>query len=610
MNSPKLKDDKRQQQPPASGVRRSAHRSAVGVWSRLNRFERAVLVAFVLVLIIAALGPFFVLYPPTFADPLQRLVFPDGAHPLGTDENGIDVLSRLIAAPRTDVLIAVIATSLSVAIGSPLGVIAGYFEGADRRGMRWMSEGMLRLLDVIQAFPVFILAMVLVAIRGTGPVNVVFAVAFVNFPVFLRLVRSEILSLRENLYAEAALAVGNSELSVGFKHLLPNAWPTVLVQVSVTVGFAVLLTAGLSFVGAGVSPPTPELGSMIASGAKFMITGQWWVAMFPGLMLGLIVFTFAVMGDIAGKLMEPGQRAKPSRRRSAKDRLAPVAPAVAVAPSAEDAVLSVRGLVIGAPGRPPILDGVSFDLMPGEILGVVGLPGSGKSILVRAIVRLLGDVLQRRAGHVLFRGKDLAELDEKILRGIRGYEIVPLLPNAKSQLNPLVRVGDLMVAHIRAHDRCSRREAQARAAKMLGAIGIGDAEHRLAAYPHELSGGMAQRVCLAIALVHRPPLIIADEPTAGLDVTVQRQVLDLMIELCRESGAAQVLATRELGIIAHYCNRVAVLHEGVIVEIGPVRDVLLAPRHPVTRKLIDTADLRAVSTAATTAASSSSKVVR
>ena len=608
MSARKIDDDRRRQYSSAGVARRSAHRSVIGLWSRLSRFDRAVLVVFVLVLIIAAIGPFVAPYPPTFADPLQRLVSPNGAHPFGTDENGIDVLSRLIAAPRTDVLIAVIATTLSVAIGAPLGVVAGYFEGADRRAMRWISEGTLRLLDVIQAFPVFILAMVLVAIRGTGPVNVVFAVAFVNFPVFLRLVRSEILSLREHLYAEAAVALGNSELGVGFKHLLPNAWPTVLVQVSVTIGFAVLLTAGLSFVGAGVSPPTPELGAMIASGAKFMIIGQWWVAMFPGLLLGLIVFTFAVMGDIVGKLMEPGQRAIPSRRLLSKDRIAPAARAKAAAPSAQDAVLSVRGLAIEASGRPPILDGVSFDLMPGEILGVVGLPGSGKSILVRAIVRLLGHGLQRRAGHVFFRGKDLAELDEKTLRAIRGYEILPLLPNAKSQLNPLVRVGDLMVAHIRAHYRCSRREAHARAARMLGAIGIGDAEHWLAAYPHELSGGMAQRVCLAIALVHRPPLIIADEPTAGLDVTVQRQVLDLMIELCHQSGAAQVLATRELGIVAHYCDRVAVLHEGLIVEMGSVRDVLLAPRHTVTRRLIAAADLRAVSAAATT--NTSSKIVR
>ena len=562
---------------------------AVRAWSGLGASDRLILAAFAFILFLTVFGPWLVPHPTTMADPAQRLLPPSAVHPFGTDENGIDVFSRLIAAPRTDVTIALVATALSVAIGATLGVFAGYFEGSDRRALRWTSEGGLRLLDILQAFPVFILAMVLVAIRGTGPMNVLFAVAFVNFPVFLRLVRSEVLSLRERPFAEAASAIGNSDLGLCFKHLLPNAWPTVLVQVSVTIGFAVLLTAGLSFVGAGVSPPTPELGAMIASGAKFMILGQWWVVIFPGLTLGIVVFTFAMMGEIVGRLMEPGR--PPAPARAAPAPLArPRQPGRIIGASAPGAaILVVRGLSVescDAGSVQPLLAGVDLDLAPGEILGVVGPPGAGKSVLVRAIVGLLGDQLRRVDGSILFRGTDLTRLDDHALRSIRGRDVVPLLPNARGQLNPLVRIGDLMTAHIRVHAPCSRKAARARAASMLGMIGITDPERRLDAYPHELSGGMAQRVCLAIALVHRPALIVADEPTAGLDVTVQRQVLDRMVELCQQSGAAQILATRDLGIVAQYCRRVAVLRQGRVVETGPVEQVLLAPRHSATRELV------------------------
>jgi peptide/nickel transport system permease protein len=207
-------------------------------------------------------------------------------------------------------------------------------------------------------------------------------------------------------------------------------------------------------------------------------------------------------------------------------------------------------------------------------------------VLVRAITGLLPDGLKRTHGEVLFQGHDLATLDQAALRDVRGRSIVPVLANAKNQLNPLVSIGELMTAHIRAHERCSGRAARERVAKMLAVIGITDPERRLFAYPHELSGGMAQRVCIAIALMHRPQLIVADEPTSGLDVTVQRQVLDLMERLCRDSGASQILATRDLGIVAQYCNRMAVLDGGRIVEAGPVNEVLLEPRHPATRALV------------------------
>ncbi|MCL2428396.1 MAG: dipeptide/oligopeptide/nickel ABC transporter permease/ATP-binding protein [Alphaproteobacteria bacterium] len=569
--------------------------SVVRSWRGLAVFDRVILAGCGFVLFLTVFGPWLTPHPTMIADPLQRLKPPAAGHWFGTDENGIDVFSRLLAAPRTDVSIALIATAMSVAIGATLGVFAGYFEGSERRLLRWGSEGGLRLLDVLQAFPVFVLAMVLVAIRGTGPINVLLAIAFVNFPVFLRLVRSEVLSLRERPFAEAAAAAGNSDLGLCFKHLLPNTFPTILVQVSVTVGFAVLLTAGLSFVGAGVSPPTPELGAMIASGAKFMILGQWWVVVFPGLALGIVVFTFAMTGEIVGQLMEPGRVVPPARRAPVSGGTA--ATQAAARPVAKDAVLAVRNLrvdAIDADSSQPALAGVDLDLAPGEILGVVGPPGAGKSVLVRAVVGLLGEKLRRVDGEVLFRGTDLTRLDADALRQIRGRDLVPLLANAKAQLNPLVRVGDLMTAHIRAHAPCSRKAARARAAVMLRMIGIADPERRLDAYPHELSGGMAQRVCLAIALVHRPSLIVADEPTAGLDVTVQRQVLDLMIELCRQSGAAQVLATRDLGIVAQYCRRVAVMYEGRVVETGPVEQVLLSPSHEATRALVRAANIASV----------------
>ena len=283
-----------------------AHARKVRRRTKLHPLELVMSFVFLAVLMLAAIGPLIAPFPTQTANPLIRLLAPSGQHWLGTDENGMDILSRILAAPRTDVVIAVIATLISVAVGAPLGVIAGYFEGSRRRVASAMGSLILRLLDVFQSFPVFIFAMVLVAVRGASTTNIIAAVAFVNMPVFVRLVRSEIVSLRERPYAEAARAVGNSDLRIAFKHLLPNALPPIIVQISVTVGFAILLTAGLSFVGAGIAPPTPELGSMVSTGAKFMITGQWWASLFPGIALGVIVFTFGVMGELVGRVLEPG----------------------------------------------------------------------------------------------------------------------------------------------------------------------------------------------------------------------------------------------------------------------------------------------------------------
>lgn len=219
-------------------------------------------------------------------------------------------------------------------------------------------------------------------------------------------------------------------------------------------------------------------------------------------------------------------------------------------------------------------------------MAIVGESGSGKSVLVRSILQLLPFPLQVTSGTVRYGETNLVGMEKRALRKLRSREIAAILPNAKSQLNPLTTVGAMLISALKAHEKITNKAALARAIELLEMVGISDPELRLGAYPHELSGGMAQRVCLAMALMYRPRLLIADEPTAGLDVTIQRQVLDLTRELARETGTARLVITGDFGIAAHYCDRVAVMQAGRIVEANKTDALFAEPRHPYTRHLL------------------------
>ena len=573
------------------------------MWLRIERtlrglpkWQLAVLAIFFGVIFLTVFGPWLAPFPTETAEPARRLLPPGGPHPFGTDENGIDILSRVLAAPRTDVVIGVVATAISVFLGAPLGVLVALYESRGGAGATAFAEIFMRLLEVIQSFPVFVFAMVLVAVFGGSVTNIIIAIAFVNTPVFVRIVRSEVLSLVQRPFAEAAKATGNREIRIGFRHVLPNALPTVIVQVSVTVGFAILLTAGLSFVGAGVKPPTPELGAMIASGAKYLEIGQWWPALFPGLALGLTVFSFGIFGEILTLVMEPrAVRKETDRRRAAAleagegddDAAAPAAPALFLKAESEP-VLRVDDMRVAAPmtGQ-TLLSDIRIGLGAGESMGIVGESGSGKSVLVKSVLRLLPSELVVAAGSVRYLETDLLAIDKRAMRALRTTQIAAILPNAKSQLNPLTTVGAMLRSALQAHEKIGGKAADARAVELLEMVGIADPAQRLAAFPHELSGGMAQRVCLAMALMYRPKLLIADEPTAGLDVTIQRQVLDLTRALAEEAGTARLIITGDLGIAAHYCDKVAVMQAGRIVEAAETHRLFDDPRHPYTRHLLD-----------------------
>ncbi len=571
------------------------------MWLRIKRtlkglpkWQLGVLGIFFGIIFLTIFGPYLAPYPTETADPLSRLLPPNGKHWFGTDENGIDIFSRVLASPRTDVVIGVVATFISVVLGAPLGVFVALYETRGKTGATAFAETFMRLLEVMQSFPVFVFAMVLVAVFGGSLTNIIIAIAFVNTPVFIRLVRSEVLSLVQRPFSEAARAVGNTEMRLGFRHIFPNAFPVVMVQVSVTVGFAILLTAGLSFVGAGVRPPTPELGAMISTGAKYLIIDQWWPALFPGVALGLTVFCFGIFGEIMNLAMEPrAVRKDVDRRRtvaleSAGGAATAVASVASHTSSSEAPVLAVTDLsvIVGDADGQELISDVSFSLAPGESLAIVGESGSGKSVLVRSILQLLPFPLEVTSGAVRYDETNLVGMAKKEIRKLRSREIAAILPNAKSQLNPLTTVGAMLTSALKAHEKISNKDALARSIELLEMVGITDPELRLGAYPHELSGGMAQRVCLAIALMYRPRLLIADEPTSGLDVTIQRQVLDLTRDLARESGTARLIITGDFGIAAHYCDRVAVMQAGRIVEANRTEALFAEPRHPYTRHLL------------------------
>lgn len=240
-------------------------------------------------LFLAVFGNSLAPYDPQ--EPVGDFSMPPSAdHWFGTDGSGLDVFSRVLAAPRVDVAIAVTAAIVSAVLGTGIGLYAGYFTGR-------FAEIVMRISDILQSFPVFILAMVLVTLTGRNVVNLIFVLAFLYTPIFVRLTRSEVLTQRTRTYVEAARATGNSEFQIATRHVLRNSLAPSLVQLSVTVGFGILLTAGLSFVGAGVRPPTPEWGIMIASGAPNIILNEWWTSIFPGIAISITVFGYAAAGN-------------------------------------------------------------------------------------------------------------------------------------------------------------------------------------------------------------------------------------------------------------------------------------------------------------------------
>ena len=251
--------------------------------------------------LLALFGPWFAPFDPLATSPDKVLQPPSAVHWFGTDQLGRDILSRVIVATGLDFGMALAAVLLSFGLGCALGACAGYYGG-------WIDRGVSRLADTIMAFPLFVLAMAIVAALGNSVENIIYATAIINLPFYIRVARSEVNVRRNAGFVEAARLSGNSEARILVFHLFPNILPPVMVQISLNMGWAILNAAGLSFIGLGVQPPQPEWGIMVAEGASYMISGEWWVSFFPGVVLMLAVFCFNLLGDGLRDMIDPRRR--------------------------------------------------------------------------------------------------------------------------------------------------------------------------------------------------------------------------------------------------------------------------------------------------------------
>ncbi|MFF2511778.1 dipeptide/oligopeptide/nickel ABC transporter permease/ATP-binding protein [Streptomyces sp. NPDC058086] len=580
--------------PPLSRRRLTEGLARPGIrLRRLPVLSRIALGFLTLVVLLAVFAPLLAPHDPLDQQPQAGGTgAPSGGHWMGQDSLGRDILSRLMYGARWSLAIGLGATALALVVGALLGAIAATSRGA-------VDETLMRCLDVVMAFPGIALAAVLVAVFGGGITVLICAIAFLFTPSVARVVRANVLDQYGEDYVTAERVIGARTPHIVLRHVAVNCAAPVLVFCTVQVAEAIVFEASLSFIGAGVRPPDPSWGSVIADGKNMVLTGGWWATVFPGLLMLITVLSLNILSEgVSDAWAAPAAR-EVSATATAGDRLEAPEPGsgeVLELPGLTQAaarlrsrarplptgrpVLSVENLAIGFDtrhGGVDIVDGISFDVRPGEVLGLVGESGCGKSLTALAVMGLEPKGARVR-GHVRFDQRQLVGEPMRVRRRLLGHEMAMVYQDALSSLNPAMTIRAQLKQLV-------RRGGRQTPAELLTLVGL-DPERTLRSYPHELSGGQRQRVLIAMALSRGPKLIVADEPTTALDVTVQAQIITLLLKLREELGFALILVSHDLALVADVTDRVVVMYGGQIVETGVTADLVEAPAHHYTRGLL------------------------
>lgn len=570
-------------------------------WKAMSIGSRISLIVLTLVVLMAVLASFIAPYDPLAIFTARQA--PDAAFLFGTDDKGRDVLSRIMYGARYSLVIGLGATAFALVIGSIIGAVAAV-------SRKWISEVIMRILDVIMSFPGIALAATFVIVFGNSVPSLIFAIGFLYIPQLARIVRANVMSEYNQDYVRAVVVSGARAPWILIKHVVRNCIAPVMVFTIVLVADAIVFEASLSFISAGIPEPTPTWGNILADARGGVLAGRWWQALYPGLAIMITVLCLNILSEgmtdamaaapkapvvasdsnlvskrEADKLVADPRLAYKAQAESLKARLDQLRAMEQTRTDRFSAktdvppILEVKDLCIRFPrhGDVNVVDHVSFVVRPHQTMGLVGESGCGKSITSLTIMGLL-DPKAHVTGEIIYNGQNLIGLDDKSYNQLRGREIAMIYQDALSSLNPSMLIKSQM-------KQLTKRGGTRSAEELLELVGL-DPKRTLDSYPHELSGGQRQRVLIAMALTRDPKVIIADEPTTALDVTVQKQVIDLLNKLQKELGFAMVFVSHDLALVAEVANSITVMYAGQVVEQGPVSEILCNPIHEYTRGLL------------------------
>ena len=507
-----------------------------------------------------------------------ELQLPSAQFILGTDELGRDIFSRIMVAGAGTFTGATLTVLVAFGLGLPMA-----FTSAQYRGR--VESFFSRLTEIIFSLPAMVMILALVA--AVGQSNITALMLFFGFlisPAVYRVLLGQLISIRQRLYVDAARLNGLSSFRINFRHVLPGIWRIVLVQIALIFVAGIAIQAALSFLGIGPQEPNPSWGAMILQATNLIYYSPWMMVP-PGIVLVITVFAVNELADVFGEGEAEASGVKPFSFKELKGRKrANLTDLQTVSKSSK--ILEIKNLVVGVKDKHELVSGVSLELNHGQVLGVVGESGCGKTMTALSVIGLLPPGVAIRSGSIKLQGVEIADWNELELNTIRGREIAYISQEPMVALDPMFTVSHQLTYPLRRSRGLNKAAAKLEALELLKQVGIVAPERVLKSYPHQLSGGMAQRVAIALALTGNPKLLIADEPTTALDVTIQAEILDLLRKLVREREMAMVVVTHNLGVVADIADRVAVMYAGQVIESGPTNDVLLSPEHPYTRALL------------------------